>query len=182
MKQKLCIYICNALVPELDQLLASGNYPDVIVKSFEAVCLGYTLTNEKIAEIVSDSDRFSKVIVVAGTCRGNKNLEQYTSNKVEVVQLEQCLEILFPIRTICHFTKQGYFLVSNGWLRNYKRHIREWGIDNQSAKEFFGGSLKKIMLLETGLSGDYQNNLQALSDYMGLHFEVKLILFRIFLN
>ena len=172
MKQKLCIYICNALVPELDQLLASGNYPDVIVKSFEAVCLGYTLTNEKIAEIVSDSDRFSKVIVVAGTCRGNKNLEQYTSNKVEVVQLEQCLEILFPIRTICHFTKQGYFLVSNGWLRNYKRHIREWGIDNQSAKEFFGGSLKKIMLLETGLSGDYQNNLQALSDYMGLHFEV----------
>lgn len=173
MEENLCIYICNSLVPELIQLLTSGNYPDVKVKSFPAVCVGCSLTDERLSEMVeADIDRFSKIIVIASSCRGKKCMEQPANKKVEVVQLEQCLEILFPIQTIYHFTKQGYYLVSNGWLRNYKRHIREWGFDNQSAKEFFGESLKRIMLLETGLSGDYQNNLQALSDYMGLPFDV----------
>ncbi|HNW50290.1 MAG TPA: ATP-binding protein [Prolixibacteraceae bacterium] len=173
MTPSLGIYICNSLVPEVSQLLHSGNYPDVKVKSFPAVCIGCSLTNKHIAEMIgNDLEEFSKIIVVVSSCRGQKNEAPPASKKVEIIQLEQCFEIFINRPTIYHFVQQGCYLVSNGWLRNYQRHIREWGFDKETAKKFFGETCKKILLIETGLPGDYRPNLEALSEHMGLPYEI----------
>jgi PAS domain S-box-containing protein len=173
MEAKLCFYICNSLVPEVSHLLQVGNHPDVEVKSFPAVCIGCTLTDERIMDMVSSEiDHFAKIIVIVSSCRGNMNATHINHNKIEIIQLEQCFEILFNLPSIYHFIKQGNYIVSNGWLRNYNHHIREWGFDGQSAKQFFGESMQKILLLETGLPGNYHQNLEALSEYMGLKYDI----------
>jgi PAS domain S-box-containing protein len=172
MEAKLCIYTCNSLVPEISHLLLSENYPDVTIKSFPAICVGSWLSNEKITEMVAnDIDQFSKIIIIVSACRGKRNTPPPDNKKIEIIQLEQCFEILLNPPTIYHYFKQGYYAVSNGWLRNYNRHIREWGFDQESARKFFGETIKKILLLDTGLPGDYKTNIEALSEYMGLPYD-----------
>jgi hypothetical protein len=155
METKLCIYICNSLVPEVNHLLHNGNYPDVSVKSFPAICAGGALTDELILDMVAHNiDQFSKIIVIVSACRGNKKTIQSNHNKIEILHLEQCFELTFNLPTIYHFIQQGNYLVSNGWLRNYQQHIREWGFDKKTAKTFFGESMKQILLLDTELPED----------------------------
>ena len=171
--ERLCIIICNSLAPEISHILQNGNYPDVTLKSFPAVCSGCSINDERIAEIIgNEPDQYSKIVVIVSSCRGKKNITNNQNKKIEIIQLEQCLEILFPLPTIYHYISQGSYLVSNGWLRNYNRHIREWGFEANSAKNFFGESVQKIVLLETGLPGDYQTNLIALSEYMGVPADI----------
>lgn len=171
--ERLCILICNSLAPEISHVLQSGNYPDVTLKSFPAVCIGCSINDQRIMEIIGDDPgQYSKIVVFVSSCRGKKNISNIQLKNVEIFRLEQCFEILFPLPAIYHFINQGNYLISNGWLRNYNRHIREWGFVPNSAKSFFGESIRKIVLLETGLPGDYTTNLNALSEYMGLSYEI----------
>lgn len=160
-------------MPVISHILQNGNYPDVTLKSFPAVCTGCSITDERIVEIIGDNpDQYSKIVVIVSSCRGKKDINNIQLKKAEIIRLEQCLEILFTLPTIYHYIKQGNYLVSNGWLRNYNHHIRDWGFEANSAKNFFGESIRKIVLLETGLPGDYITNLTALSEYMGVPYDI----------
>ncbi len=171
--KRLCIIICNSLAPEISHILQNGDYPEVRFKSFPAVCVGCTMTDQRISKIIGDNpDQYSKIVVILSSCRGKKNFMNTHLKNLEIIHLEQCFEIIFPLPTIYHCINQGNYLVSNGWLRNYNHKIREWGFDAASAKSFFGESIRKILLLETGLPGDYQTNLTALSEYMGVPYDI----------
>lgn len=173
MEAKLCIYVCNSMIPEVSKILKSGNFPDVSLHSFPAVCNGNAMNNNRIIEMVnSNTNQFSKIIIFLSACQGEKIDIQLIDKKIEIVHLEQCFELFINTQTIYHYIQQGNYLVTNGWLRNYKQHIHEWGFDNQSAKKFFGESVKKILLLETGLPEDFNSNIEALSKYMGKPFEI----------
>lgn len=170
--ERLCILCCNSLAPEISHVLLEGSYPDVCLKSFPDVCLGCSINDQRILEIVGDdAEQYSRIVVIVSSCRGKKMAGSQLKN-VEIIQLEQCLELLFPRPAIYHFVKEGYYLTSNGWLRNYTRHIREWGFDAVSAKHFFGESIRKICMLDTGIPGDSGNRLEELSAYMGVPSEV----------
>jgi len=173
MEQQLCIVTCNSLAPEISHILQTGDYHDVKLRSFPAVCSGCAINNQRITEIIGDdTDHYSKIVVIVSSCHANKERSGPTHKKIEIVRMEQCFEILFSLPTIYHFIAQGNYLVSNGWLRNYKRHINEWGFDKSSAHRFFNESMRKITLLETGLPGDYEADLKELSDFMGLPYDV----------
>ncbi|MCF8363962.1 MAG: DUF1638 domain-containing protein, partial [Prolixibacteraceae bacterium] len=163
-KNKLCIYICNSLVPEVNYLLKMGDYPDVELKSFAANCTTKFFNDDDVLKLIGDhvSD-YDKVIVVVSSCFKKNTTELQHYKNLEIIQLEQCFELVFSLPSIYHFIKQGCYLVTNGWLRNYKQHIREWGFNPKTAKSYFGESLNKIVLLDTGLPGKYKHNLETLS-------------------
>jgi len=171
---KLCIIGCNSLMPEISHVIQTGNYQDVKLRSFPAVCNGCVLNNQRVTEIISeeDADSFSKIIFLVSSCRSRNEENASLNKKIEFKWLEQCFETLINLPSIYHFIKQGNYLISNGWLRNYDSHIREWGFEKESAHRFFNESMKKITLLESGIPGDYLENLSSLSDYMGLSFEI----------
>jgi len=63
MDQKLCIVICNSLVPEINQIIHSKHYPDVDVKSFPASCIGSPLTLERITALTTnEKNEYSKFV------------------------------------------------------------------------------------------------------------------------
>lgn len=173
MAEKLCIFICNTLAPEVSQLMLSGKYDDVKLMSFPAKCVGSPLNNEKIATLTSPiENQYSKIIFIVSACRSNKITNTLQNRKIEMIHLEQCFELILNREIIYHLIKQGYYLISSGWLKNYKHHINEWGFKEQTAKAFFRESVKKIMYLDTLESDEYVPKLNALSDYMGLPYEV----------
>jgi len=173
MEHKLCLFFCHSLLPEVSQVIRNGNYPDVSLKGFRGNCAGGCIQPEKAFEqVLNFVDEYDKIIVVAGICSGSQNNPFLRHRKIEVVVPEQCFEILTSLPLIHHLVKQGNYLVTNGWLRNYRQHIQEWGFDEVSAKAFFRESIKKILLLDTGLPGNYREELDALAAYMGLAYEI----------
>lgn len=173
MEHRLCLFFCNLLLPEANRILRDGSYTDITLRGFPANCATGCLDIEKaIAPLLPEIDNYSKVIFVAGACRGNLKKEKAIHHKIEVIRLEQCFEVIAGLPAIYHFINQGCYLVTNGWLMNYKRHIKDWGFDATSARAFFGESIKKVLLLDTGLPHDYLPALNAVAAYMGVPYDV----------
>ncbi len=173
-KKQLCIFICNNFAAEAAAILHSGHYPDVKLKTYASSCYGPVLDSVKIAALIEQAEhRFSKLLFIASSCRPViDKKETTTGTHIEIVFLEQCFELILNKELVYHFIKQGYYLISSGWLNNYKQHIREWGFDEKQAKEFFSQSIQKILFLDTGIDADYHTKLQYVSQYMGLPYDV----------
>lgn len=170
MERKLCIFFCSSLLPEVAQLIGNGDYPDVSLRGFPANCSGPVSFKKVIDKALDEVDAWSKIIIISSACSGGHH-DLLSHRKIEIIRLEHCFEVLTTLPTIYHLISKGNYLVTNGWLKNYKQHIREWGFDEDSARTFFGESVKQIMLIETGLPGNYLPALQAVAHYMGLPYD-----------
>ncbi|MDP3443446.1 MAG: DUF1638 domain-containing protein, partial [Ignavibacteria bacterium] len=173
MKDKLCIFACNSVAAEVSSVLKNGNYPDVKLQTFQTSCVGSQITIERILALISDEkENFSKIIFFVGNCHARKMDNESLHPKLKLVVLEQCFELILNKEIIYHYIRQGNYIISNGWLKNYKHHIAEWGFTDQSAKVFFTESINKILFLDSGIDTDYLPKLKSVSDYMGLPYEI----------
>jgi len=172
MSQQLLISICNYLIPELSQVINRGDYPDVKLSSFPASCSKNSINTEQTTLILSTpKSKISENIIIGSFCLPKKKINIENKN-VQTVHLDQCFELFVNRETVEHFITNGYYIVTNGWLRTYEKNIEKWGFDEKTAKLFFQESMKGIMLLDTQIPGDYMPNLKSLSEYMGLPYEI----------
>lgn len=172
MGNKLCIFICNSLVVEATHIIKKLNFHDVVLKSYPTTCIARSVNPIDIIENSGiNTDDFSKIIFFVSSCYGSKKSFISENKKIEIFYLNQCFELLIGSEILNYFIKSGYYIVSNGWLANYKKYIQNWGFDNKTAQVFFGESMKKILFLDTGLKWNYRQRLAKLSAYMGLEWE-----------
>ncbi len=173
MDKKLCLVVCSHFLPEVNQVIKEGNYGDVVLKGFNSSCSKASLTGGMIKEILGQhSASYSKVILIGSSCISFNKEKGSLNGNVEFIQLDLCYELLLNKTTLEYLIREKCYLVSNGWLRDYKKHIRNWGFDAESAKSFFNESADKLLLLETGLKGEYLTQLEAISEHMGLKYEI----------
>jgi len=115
MDEKLYLFFCNNLVPEVAEVLKTGNYPDVKLMGFPGLCIGSPLDNDSIASMVNPlANKFSKILFFVSACREGGKGNVFPVKNVEIIHLEQCFEIILNKEIIYHFISQGYYLVSNG--------------------------------------------------------------------
>jgi len=173
MDQKLCIYVCSSYHPEVASVIDSASYPDVVIKSYPYDCINPSLHKENFYQIVQGSKKdFVKTIVIGGSCIHSDRSTLGDNSALTFYELDYCMELIFNKESIRHFIEKRYYLVSNGWLSNYREQILNWGFDADTAKKFFSESSDKIMLLDTGISGEDLTQIKALSEYMGLPYEI----------
>jgi len=173
MTDKLCIMVCSSFYPEVKKVIDSGNYPDVIIKGYNSSCISSFSGHDLIDNAVEkNASQFPKVVFIGSSCIVGKDKNNIGDDKIQYYQLSQCFELILNRSTIEHLITNGNYLISNGWLKEYEKHIKEWGFDSDTAKKYFRESVKKLMLLETGISEDYLIPLRKISDYMGISYEI----------
>lgn len=173
MDQKLCLYVCSAYLPEVNHVLQSGDFPDVAVKSYAYNCMSAPFRHGDLQMSGEQgNEKFTKILLVAGSCFRFGKEKSGETQMIAFHELDHCMELIFNKEAINHFIENRYYLVSNGWLANYKEHIAAWGFEGDMSKKFFGESANKILLLETGISSEFLPQLEALSEYMGLPYEI----------
>ncbi|MFZ1729704.1 MAG: HAMP domain-containing sensor histidine kinase [Bacteroidota bacterium] len=175
MNERLLLIVCSSFAPEIRQIIKANNYPDVSVQSFHANCVAFPYDPDDIAKIAKEAGgEFSKVVFIGSSCitRTAPKMPLAGSASLKIVQLNQCFEFLLNARTIESLIIGGAYLVSNGWLHDLPSHINNWGFEPDTAKRFFAESARKIVMLDTGLPGDVQPQLEELSKYTGLPWEV----------
>jgi len=170
--KELIISFCSFLMPEVSHIIKNGDYPDVKLLGFQANCNENSITPKKISAMISDS-KFPKsdIFVIVSNCY-SKNKNDFRNKNISVFYLEQCFELIINREIVLHYISKGYYIITSGWLRTYKKSIQSWGFDKDTAKTFFQESMKGILLLDTKIPGDYMPNLIKLSEYMGLSYEI----------
>lgn len=171
MIKKLVIFSCSYLAPEISHVLKNGDYPDIKLVTYPANCAQNVINPSSLFQALTKFDPIDTDICIMGnTCLSFNSFDSCKFSKQEI-HLQQCFEIFLNREIVNHYISKGYYLVTNGWLRLYEQHIRSWGFQEGTSKQFFGESMKGILFLDTQIDGDYQVNLQKLLDYMGLPFE-----------
>ena len=161
------------MAAEISQVLQTGNYSDVKLLTHATSCVGSQVNNERIFSLISGEEAaYSKILFLVSACHARNKEDFSLYPKIKLITLEQCFELILNKEIIYHFIQQGYYIITNGWLRNYEHHITEWGFHDRSAKVFFRESLRKILFLDTGIDKEYLTKLKAVSEYMGLAYEI----------
>ncbi|MFH0736340.1 MAG: HAMP domain-containing sensor histidine kinase [bacterium] len=173
MEQKLCLIVCSSFVSEVRYIINTGYYPDVIIKSVKSNCTVKKPRLDTIDTIIKIySSEYSKVVFIGSSCAVGKKEKYKGYHNIEIILMGQCFELILNKSTIEHYISTKNYIVSNGWLKDYEKYIIEWGFDPATAKRFFKETADNVLLLDTGLPGNYLPQLEALTEYIGLPYEI----------
>lgn len=172
MDRKLTLLVCNFIAPEIAEVLKNGNYPDVELVRYPASCNAPVNTQQSIKRIVSGIDEKSNDIVILSSNCLPDSFPELKASHIKLIALKQCFEPFLNSELVFHFIRKGYYLATNGWLKSYKQHIKNWGFCKNTAPGFFKESMEKLVLLDTQIPGDYSTELDAILEYMQLPNEI----------
>lgn len=172
MIKKLTVFTCSYLAPEIAHVIKNGDFPDVQLLPYVANCAQNTVSPSSLSgSLLKLNPETDDICVIGNTCFAFSSFKDCKFERREV-HLEQCFEVFLNKETVAHYIGLGYYLVTNGWLRLYQQHIKSWGFTDDTSRLFFGESMKGILLLDTQIDNTYLSNLEKLSDYMGLPYEI----------
>lgn len=169
---RLCIVTCANFEPELRYLIRNGNHPDVELISLPVNCTGPLIKPETCNNLESCNHKYQKIIAFGSSCLAIIKPYDQAQQNILPVKRNQCFDLLLNPSVVSHLISRRYFMVLNGWFKDYHNHLAKWGFDEHTAKQFFKLTADKILLLDTGLPGDHMTLIEDLSRYTGLPFEV----------
>ncbi len=171
MAERFCVAVCGYLRKELNAALASGDFPDVDGAAFPPQCMyaGGKTSGLKPVEVSATSAEAT--LVIGGSCVASAMPVARGTNKVRRVILQQCFHPVTPPEFVEHFQAQGAYLITPGWLKGWRRHLEQWGFDQETARDFFGESVTRLVLLDTLVFPDSSETLAEFAAYVGMSSE-----------
>jgi len=161
------------MIPEVSHVIKNGDYPDVGLLSFPANCLtNQNHCNDFSALEIKSHSANTDTIIIGSSCHSSAKVKSNLPEKVQAICLQQCFEMFLNRELVLYYISKGYYIITNGWLQKYKQNIAAWGFEKEMAKTYFRESMKKILFLDTGIPGVYLPGLKAVSDYMGLPYDI----------
>ena len=170
----LRIFACDNFKSEFERVLDGGNFQEVELSTFPCRCYGpLPVDSAKLREnLLSCMNGDDSVLVIIGTCLDATAAIEEEEGRVKCIRLENCFEILAPETLIDAVLGEGGYLMTPGWLREWPRHMEDWGFDRETASAYFKESISKLVLLDTGIDEDAAGNLRSLGDFLQLPYQI----------
>jgi diguanylate cyclase (GGDEF)-like protein len=172
MTNKLCLAVCENLKREIAAVLTSEEFADVKVVTFPAHCSRPQMEWNTVRQAIRVcKGEGCQIHLLGGCCLAGitdlRELECCHPHK-----MDQCF-YLFANRDIVNaYLQQGAYLLTPGWLEGWRRRVEEWGFDRQTAREYFGESTTRLVLLDTGVDPASITHLQEFADFVRLPYQV----------
>lgn len=91
----------------------------------------------------------------------------------DVTEVYTCHGMLASEDLLKKYIHRGDYLITPGWLENWKYYItEEAGFDESTARDFFGESVNQLCLLDSGVYEQGAENMKAFSTFLGKSYEV----------
>jgi Protein of unknown function (DUF1638) len=150
MNTTIKIYVCDNFKEEILEVIKLSDFKDIESIIFPVRC-GCPNSEEIRLSIISElSQEISKIRIFLGcSCLSKTDKSFLSTNNIRYLNLENCFQMFFPKEIINSLMSEGAYLVTPGWLVNWRKKVNQWG-GEELAKEMFSESLKKIVLLDTG--------------------------------
>ncbi len=102
---------------------------------------------------------------------GRMCLAQKNCPAVPVYPVEHCAELFIGKTLTDHYQRQGVHLLLPGMVHHWRRKIAQWGFDQTTAREFFGESTSRFVLLDTGVDTESSQHLHELATFVDRPYE-----------
>jgi signal transduction histidine kinase len=170
-KAACCFIVCENFYPEIQAAVQQQGLTEVEVCSFPSHCCSAPVDWAELSANIQRSSARS-VVVFGGYCLRDLTAPPEELSRCQIRQQEQCHHLLCNPTLVDAVQQNGTYLLSPGWLRYWRTHISSWGFDRPTAIEFFGESLQKLLLLDTGTDPEAERNLAEFGRFLEMPTEV----------
>lgn len=157
------IYVCDNLKKEAEAALLQLGTPEIKLYSFPALCGRPPLTLQDL-DLTLDENEQS--LIFGGICL--REVESELMQNAVVYRFDNCFELVLEKGVAEYLLHDGAYLMTPGWLADWRDHIERWKFDRQGAQQFFGESCQYLLLLDTGIDSESSKNLREFAEYVGI--------------
>lgn len=167
------IIVCPLFRRELDVLRAEGRLGGAQLETLQRSCDPGVSARVKLgATIEHRAASRPCTLCLGGECLRGVTVSPLVAERVRIFAPPTCFELLAPSELVDRLIAQGSYLVTPGWLGQWRSFLAEWGLDRETARLLFRESARRVVLLDTGVRADVVDLLAEFADYIGLPCEV----------
>jgi signal transduction histidine kinase len=185
MNSQLKIFICEHFKEETLGVFSTGNFEQIVPVFIPSRCVRPISTKNQLTSIPDlNIVTIEEKLLFGCACMNNADREFLHHQKIRNIPLVNCFHMFAPKEIIDQLISEGAYLMTPGWLSNWRKWIELWGGKIQ-AKQILSESVSKLVLLDTGIDPNSKSNLADLSEALSCKSEtikVGLDFYRLFLE
>jgi diguanylate cyclase (GGDEF)-like protein len=160
------------MAPEISAALQEEIPSDVELLVFPCLCLAKT-KKEKFEQLMNEvvSKQADRLLICSNSCGMLRQVSE-VSAKFQVLLNMSCFSHLIPAQLLEYIVQKGGYVISAGWLKNWRENLANAGFDSTTARRFFGDFCTELVMLDSGVQGDLQSELQSLASYLSLPCQI----------
>jgi signal transduction histidine kinase len=166
MSARHCILGCHNFHREVGAAIAAEGWTDVSAVAFPARCgrppLGW---DELRALLPADC---TQLAVFGRACLQGLGDAPAGFPPIRLMPQQQCFNIVADPCLVNEAISEGGYLLTPGWLANWRERIVDMGFTPETASGFFQDFARKLVLLDTGLDAEAKTQLAELALAVGL--------------
>jgi signal transduction histidine kinase len=173
MRNKLYIRACKNFGAEVASVIKELKLDDVDVDLFRVRCTrpGH-LEEESGTDAGAQREDGEPSVVLGGWCVQGHDLSPAKADSHRFHKFDQCFYLVAPKETVDGYLSQGCYMLTPGWLLNWKKTIHDWRFDKATARQFFEESCTRLVLLNTGVIPDCVHRVSEFANFVNRPFEV----------
>jgi signal transduction histidine kinase len=168
MPDKFGICCCENIRAEVDAVLASGDFPDVIVSYYRFHC-GHVPSAWKNIRTAYEQIRpeCDSLILLGCGCLNTIDLPADLRDQ-PIVIAGAGPELFLPKPLVDQYIGDGAYFVLPGWLSHWREILRCDQLDQSTGRQFFGSSVRGVVLIDTGVSQYSKEQQKEFAEYLNL--------------
>lgn len=167
-RPSIALLVCENFVEEARAALADDPEGDVTLVPFAARCGRPPLDREELVRLTRARAVEALRLEVLGARPCTYRL---ADEGVAVHCSDQCFHSVADAAKVDALVSEGAHLVTPGWLRRWRLELRRLGLDQATARELFGESVRRVVLLDTGVDPAAAAALSEFAEFVGLPAE-----------
>ena len=166
MTGRLCLLCCQNFRPEVAAAIASEGWTDVAVAAFPSRCGHPPLGWDELRPLVEKD--CTQVVIFGRACLEGLGSPPADWPPVRQLQQQECFDMVAGTTLVAEAIARDAYLVTPGWLDDWRGNLRKMGFDEENAADFFHDFARELLLLDTGVVADAPQKLAELADAVGL--------------
>ena len=164
----ICLITCENFRPELNAAVAAEGWKDVVTASLPARCGRPCWKYDEVRALVPKGHR---AVLLGSQCIPHARPAPSDGLQATLVRKQQCFHVVAPVSLVDELIADGAYLMTPGWLRQWRIHLEEMGFPKGQAAELFQEVANRLVLLDTGTDGNLQAELAEISAELKLPAE-----------
>ena len=166
MPSRLYVLCCNNFHKEVAEAIAAEGWTDVVARAFPARCGRPAVSWEELRGLLPED--CGQIVVLGRSCLSALSAAPSGFPPAKVVPQEQCFHLVADPGLVNQAIADGGYLVTPGWLAEWRSRLAEMGFPADGAGEFFRDFAGKLVLFDTGVGVETPARMNELSEALGL--------------
>jgi len=165
-RARLGILSCSNFIAELKACVQAEGWDDVVCAPLPARCGRPPLSWDEIRDALPAGT--THAVVLGRACLAQLGEPPKSFVPTELLVQEQCFHLLAGPSQVAQAVAQHSYLMSPGWLHNWRQELEKMGFAPSMAAEFFHDFAKDLVLLDSKLDPSSAQHLQEMAQCVGL--------------